>query len=274
MLRNFLALAMVFAGFTASADQQTFLAAGAGATAGLYQALGSIYLATGDQFFVKTIVPKEVVTALDREAIGEIMTAVNDSPLERFGIGNMGGARISLTLNQAHLDAAELIRTVDQIGRTKVQVGETSSAAIPDDKITNAKAEIYEDVVKDYKTLKDGAKPRDIMVIKYADDASLKAELEKISASGAGVVKIEFSGLLRRVAGTTTKAVLTGFFAVPAASNLIHAAQFTLNSTSGPKNWITAQDHAQAGYVATAFNWIFNTSDAVYFKLEEQKALK
>ena len=258
MIRTLLALAFVFAGISASAEP-TYLATTGGYASAAAQSVAAFVFANGDQFFVTSIKPTEIARKLDEGVAQDITKALKDSPLKRFGLGNVGGAKISIKLDETFLKAAQKIESVGQLAE---------KAGLTEDAVKSAKLNEMQRLISTNEYT--GAiTARDIKVIKYASDTELETALKELGKTGVPIESVEFSGFLRTVANgtvTITRRVLTGVFAAGALSNAVRATEFALSGPQTPKTWV-AQSTVEQSSFKSALTWLFDTTDALYFKV-------
>jgi hypothetical protein len=206
--------------------------------------------------------PSAAVPLTDAE-IDRIVTAVNDSPFNRFGLGLVGGNRVKIEYDAAQVARMAGVKNAQALhsayneqlvkDEVRVRLNQGPAGVAADD----ALVALGEEIQPKFQV-------KEINTFTVSD---IQNELKALQASGASVRSVTLRGLLARSSGKVVGTVQL-LFVGGAVSN---AAMAALNGYQGLNNNVQWQcSEGQQCGDADVLTYLFNTSNAVFYNFQAE----
>lgn len=217
-----------------------------------------------------------VAKALEDADIERILARVEDSPLNRFGFNQIGGAQLQVTYDAAQyermLGASNGSATVNKFKGTeilpeemdlRVGLAKSPAGAVADKTILANAME----VLPQYET-------KAFNVLTIGDSDALKARLVALKDAGVAVKEVTFRGLIPRaggaVVGTAQLLMVAG-----ASTNLANSALYAMISSDPYNNtqWVAQRCGGKTASQATCesagvFDLVFDSAEYIFYNVK------
>lgn len=206
---------------------------------------------------------------LTAEEITNIVKVSEYSPLQRFGIGQIGGNRVTITYDAPQVARMAGVRS----GRALADAYRVAGAPAPTLNVngTGGAAADAEAAVRLGSEL---APEFEVREINTRTVTNLQEELTQLATDKASVKSVTFRGWFARQGGKVV-GTLQLFFIAGSASNLAHSAYYAMNGmTSKIDTWEDdrcSQVQVKSGRATVCtppgmWSYLLNTSDVIYYK--------
>lgn len=210
-------------------------------------------VADSNYFLTTQLVDSPVVySALTTPDVERIIRTVEKSPLTRFGIGTVGGSELVISYDKANVEIRSGVKNArvafEELRQPGVISNGTNFSASPVENALTAKPQI------ETKTIYPRTVPSE----------QLRTQLNQLAADGTTVTEVKFRGFFPRAVGKAA-GILQVIFISGATANSVRAGYQAYKAFNNPQmKW--APQECSSGCSANWVQWLYNSSDAVFFK--------